>query len=272
MADERLIQLWIDGRSVHTRRAYLADVQSLLRAVGKPIAALTFSDLEAWAESLTGLTPASRARKICAIKSLLRYGERAGYVKVNVGVGLRIPPVKNVLADRILDRNDILRLIIHEPDPRNHALLRLGYIAGLSISEMCRLRWRDTQARAADGQITILGKGGKSRKIVLPPSMWDELAALRGGAFDDDPVFRSARSGALDPSQVHRIVKRAAARAGLPTAVSAHDLRHAHIRHALERGAPARLVQATVGHSNLRATLRYNLAGPKESSATYLSS
>jgi integrase/recombinase XerD len=69
---------------------------------------------------------------------------------------------------------------------------------------------------------------------------------------------------------VHRIVKAAAARAGLPRAVSAHYLRHAHVSHALDRGAPAHLVQATVGHSDLRTTSRYAHARPNESSSTYL--
>ena len=63
------------------------------------------------------------------------------------------------------------------------------------------------------------------------------LLELRGEAGPDAPVFRSAKGGALDPSQ-HRIVKAAAARAGLSAAVSAHWLRHAHASHALDRGAP----------------------------------
>jgi site-specific recombinase XerD len=160
----------------------------------------------------------------------------------------------------------VIRLIALEGEPRNHALLRLAYIAGLRISEICALRWRDAKRRAGGGgQITVFGKGGKTRAVMLPVSMWRELVALRGEATDDDPVFRSAKGGALDPSQVHRIVKQAARRAGLPPAVSAHWLRHAHCSH-----APAHLVQATVGHSDLRVTSRYAHARPGDSSANYL--
>jgi site-specific recombinase XerD len=270
-SDETLIGLWLDGRSAHTRRAYAADAQLLLAAAGKPIAALTLVDLQAWMGSLAALAPASRARKIGAVKSLLSFGERTGYLPFNVGAAVRVPPVKNILAERILEENDVIRLIALEPDPRNHALLRLGYIAGLRISEICGLRWRDAKRRAAGaGQIAVFGKGGKTRVIVLPASIWRELTELRGEAPDDGPAFRSAKGGALDPSQVHRIVKRAAARAGLPPEVSAHYLRHAHVSHALDRGAPAHLVQATVGHSDLRTTSRYAHARPNESSATYL--
>jgi integrase len=143
-----------------------------------------------------------------AVKSLLSFGERTGYLPFNVGAAVRVPPVKNVLAERILEENDVIRLIALEPDPRNHALLRLGYIAGLRISEICGLRWRDATRRAAGGgQIAVFGKGGKTRVIVLPASIWRELVELRGEAPDDDSMFRSAKGGALDPSQIHRIVK-----------------------------------------------------------------
>jgi integrase/recombinase XerD len=231
---------------------------------------MTLGDLQAWIHTLDGMAPASRARKIVAAKSLLGFGHRIGYLPFNVGAPVRVPPIKNVLAERILDEADVIRLIALEPNPRNHALLRLGYLADLRISELCGLRWRDTKRRGTGGQITVFGKGGKTRIVLLPASMWRELVALRGEAGNDDPVFKSRTGDALDPSQVHRIVKAAAARAGLPEAVSAHYLRHAHVSHALDRGAPAHLVQATVGHSDLRTTSRYAHARPNESSATYL--
>jgi site-specific recombinase XerD len=122
------------------------------------------------------------------------------------------------------------------------ALLLTIYGAGLRISEACGLTWRDLSARDATGQATVFGKGGKTRVIVLPASVWRALVALRNDAAPDAPVFLSAKGGALDASQVHRIVKAAAARAGLPPEVSTHWLRHAHASHALDRGAPAHLV------------------------------
>lgn len=268
--DETLIRLWLNGRSEHTRRGYQADIRGLLATVQKQLAAITLADLQEWLGSLDAMAPASRARKIAAVKSLLSFAEKTGLLPFNVGAALRVPPVKNVLAERILEESDVIRLIALETDKRNHALLRLGYLAGLRISEICGLRWRDTKRRPGGGQITVFGKGGKTRVVVLPAAMWKELIELRGQRDDNDPVFRSAKGGALDPSAVHRIVKRAAARAGLSAAVSAHYLRHAHVSHALDRGAPAHLVQATVGHSDLRTTSKYAHAKPDASSATYL--
>ena len=269
-SDAALIGLWLDGRSPHTRRAYEADAGAFLAHAGRPLRAVALGDVQAWGASLDRLAPASRARKLAAIKSLLSFGSRVGYLPFNVGAPVRVPPVKNVLAERILEEADVIRLLALEPGARDHALLRLLYLAGLRVSEACGLCWRDARRRPQGGQVNVFGKGGKTRAVVLPAGMWKELAALRGDAPDDAPVFRSAKGGALDPSQVHRIVKRAAKRAGLSAAVSAHWLRHAHVSHALDRGAPAHLVQQTVGHADLRTTSRYSHARPNESSARYL--
>ncbi|MBU4356156.1 MAG: tyrosine-type recombinase/integrase, partial [Proteobacteria bacterium] len=62
----------------------------------------------------------------------------------------------------------------------------------------------------------------------------------------------------------------AAIRAGIEGAVSPHWLRHAHASHALDRGAPIHLVQATLGHASVATTGKYLHARPDDSSARYL--
>jgi integrase/recombinase XerD len=156
-------------------------------------------------------------------------------------------------------------------DPRNQVLLTLLYGAGLRISEPCGLKWRDLAEREnGAGQVTIYGKGGKTRVVLVSEATWKLLAELRGDAGPDAPVFRSRKGGHLDPSAVHRIVKAAAERAGLSAEVSAHWLRHGHASHSLERGAPIHLVQATLGHASVATTGRYLHARPTDSSARYL--
>ena len=105
--------------------------------------------------------------------------------------------------------------------------------------------------------------------LVLAP-VWEELLGLRGAAGPDDPVFRSRKGGHLDRSQVLRIVQAAARRAGIDLAVSPHWLRHAHASHALDRGAPISLVQATLGHASVSTTSKYLHARPGDSSSRYL--
>jgi integrase/recombinase XerD len=227
-------------------------------------------DLQAYQDSLRHLAAASQARRLSAIKSLLSFGHKTGYLAFNVGAAIFLPKIRQTLAERILAEEDVLRMLALERNPRNRALLRLLYLGGLRISELCELRVRDLSPRDDAGQITIFGKGGKTRAVLLKASMWTDLAMLRGGA-PDAPIFRSRNGGtALRQVMVHYIVKRAAARAGLSPAVSAHWLRHAHVSHALDRGAPAHLVQATVGHANLSTTSRYAHARPADSSSRYL--
>jgi site-specific recombinase XerD len=88
-----------------------------------------------------------------------------------------------------------------------------------------------------------------------------------------DPVFRSrkTKNGArLQPLAILRVVRQAAARAGIPLSVSPHWFRHAHASHALDRGAPIHLVQATLGHAGIATTGRYLHARPNDSSSRFL--
>jgi integrase/recombinase XerD len=66
------------------------------------------------------------------------------------------------------------------------------------------------------------------------------------------------------------VVKKAARRAGIEKPVSPHWLRHAHVSHALDHGAPVQLVKATTGHEDLATLSRYAHARPGESSGGYL--
>jgi site-specific recombinase XerD len=269
-SDEHLVALWLHGRSAATQRVYAADLGAFLAHVARPLQAVTLGDVQAFQDTLATLAPATEARRLSAVKSLLSFGHKTGYLAVNVGAAIRLPPVKQTLAERILDVDAVLHLLALERHPRNKALLRLLYLGGLRISEACGLRGRDMAARDDAGQVTVFGKGGKTRAVLLKTSIWQDLVALRS-ADPDAALFRSREGGgALDPSQAHRIVKRAAQRAGLSDAVSAHWLRHAHVSHALDRGAPVHLVQATVGHASLATTSRYAHARPSDSSSRYL--
>ena len=269
-SDAQLVTMWLHGRSASTARAYGADAAAFLAYAAKPLQSVTVGDVHGFADSLAALASASRARKLSSVKSLLTYAHRLGYVAFNVGAAVRLPPVKNTLAERIMTEADVQRMLALEPDARNGAMLRLVYCAGLRISEVCGLSWRDLSARDDAGQATVYGKGGKTRVILLPGSVWRVVVALRGSADPDAAVFVSQRHGHLDASAVHRVVKAAAARAGLSADVSAHWLRHAHASHALDRGAPIHLVQATLGHASVATTGRYTHARPSDSSARYL--
>jgi integrase/recombinase XerD len=157
-----------------------------------------------------------------------------------------------------------------ERNPRNRAILFVFYGGGFRVSEMASLQWKHVQARGHSGQITVFGKGGKTRSVLIPKESWDALMKIRKDASDGDPVFRSRKHGFLQPCQIWRIVKSAAKKAGLKDSVSCHWLRHSHASHSLDQGAPIHLVQNTLGHSSIATTGKYLHARPSDSSGNYL--
>jgi integrase/recombinase XerD len=270
-SDDQLIDIWLHGRSVHTQRAYAADIARFRRWEGKPLPSVTLTDLQGFADSLGALAAASRYRILSALKSLLAFGHRIGYLPFDVGRALRLPGVRNRLTERILPEAEIHHILSLEPKERNRVLLTLLYASAVRVSEVCGLCWRDAQANGDGGQITVFGKGDRTRSIQLPASVWKNLEKLRGDAGDYQPLFPSRkRGGPLKPLAVLRIVRQAAERAGIDLAVSPHWMRHAHASHALDRGAPIHLVQATLGHASITTTGRYLHARPKDSSGRFL--
>lgn len=270
-SDAQVVELWLHGRSRHTHRAYSANAERLFRFTGKPLAHITLGDLQAFRDSLIGLAPSSQAQALAAVKSLLAFARKIGYLTFNVGAALQLPRAKNTLAERILQESEVHSMIALEPSHRNRLILKTLYYGGFRVSELCGLRWRDLQSRGEEGQMTVFGKGQKTRAVLLPASLWSELQGFRGEAREDDPVFRSRlKSHGLDQSQILRIVRAASRRAGTEKNVSPHWLRHAHASHSLDRGAPIHLVQATLGHASVGTTGRYLHARPTESSGKYL--
>ena len=269
--DGELISMWLHGRPATTRRVYERHTRNFLRLVGKPLATVTVGDVQDFADSMGHLAPRSRNQGLSAIKSLLTYGQRIGYLTFNVGAVVKLEKVGNDLAQRIISEDAVQSMLHTEKNQRNRVILRLFYGGGLRVSELVSLKWRDLQERDDGGQVTVFGKGGKTRHVLLSDATWAELAKLRNDGDPDAPVFPSRRGGGhLDPSAAWRIVKKAAARAGIEGNVSPHWLRHAHASHALERGAPVALVRDTLGHSSVSTTNGYLHARPNDSSARYL--
>jgi integrase/recombinase XerD len=270
----QLVKLWLNGRSRHTQRSYTRKIELFFAFVNKPLRAVTLFDLQAFAEhlqTLPSLAESSRAQALYVVKSFFAFGKRVGYLSFDVAEPLIIPECKDTLSERILEEEGVQRLIGGATSPRNRLILQLLYHAGVRVSELVELTWRDMQARRNGGQITVFGKGRKTRVVRIEPQIWTALQAMRGAAPAEAPVFVSRRRGGhLDPGQVRRIIKVAAARAGVTLDVSPHWLRHCHASHSLDRGAPLSLVQATLGHSNVATTSKYLHARPSESSSRFL--
>lgn len=270
-SDDQLIELWLHGRPEHTERAYRRESDRFTEFVAKALRSVRLIDLQSFADDLAeSLMPSSVHRAMSAVKSLFGFGFRLGYFQFDVGRALKLQGFRDELAERILSEAEVLRIISLEPNPRNRAILLTFYAGGFRVSEICSLKWRHLQERDSAGQITVFGKGDKTRTVLMPKSVWDVLIILQGDSPPDAPVFRSRKKGHLDESAVWRIVRKATERAGIDKDVSCHWFRHAHASHALDRGCPIHLVQATLGHSSVATTGKYLHARPNDSSGNYL--
>lgn len=272
-AQTQLIEMWLHGKSSHTQSSYRLAATRFLEFVGKPLHLVTLAEVQGFATYLAecGLSANTQRTALSAVKSLLSFGHQIGVLSANVGAAVSSPKAKDTLTERILTELEVQVMIALETNPRNRAMLRLLYGVGLRVSELCGLKWRDLTRRDDTGQATVFGKGSKTRVVLLPATIWQELKALQGNANADAPVFESRKQGGhLTRSQVMRIVRAAAKRAGIDAKVSPHWLRHAHASHSLDRGAPIHLVQQTLGHSSVATTSRYLHARPQDSSARFL--
>ena len=225
---------------------------------------MTLDDLTLWQRRLN-LTyqPVTVANKILTIKSLFSFATKVGYLPTNVGAWLKSPKLKDKLAERILSPDEVTRLIGGARNERDRCLLCLLYGCGLRVSEACQLTWNDLK----NGKMTVFGKGGKTRVVVVPDWLWSMLMSLPRVL---DSVFVSRWGKPLERTMVHLIVKKAAISAGVNPKVSTHWLRHSHASHAIENGCNLRLLQQSLGHSQLETTERYVHVNPDEGSGLFI--
>jgi len=274
--DEKLLSMWVHGLSPHTQRYYLRDAMQFLECTSKSLADVTLADVQQFANELefSGLAQSSQVKILSAVKSLLSFVHKLGITRVNVGAALKSPSPKNALAERILPELEVQQLIASATNERDRLILRLLYGAALRVSELAGLKWRDVKPRGETGQVTVYGKGGKTRAVLLSPNLWQDLIKLKGDAGWNDPVFLSRKGGHLTTTQVRRIVKGVAVRSPiepeLAAKVSPHWLRHAHASHSLDKGAPLHLVQATLGHTSISATSVYLHVHPMDSTCRFI--
>jgi site-specific recombinase XerD len=204
------------------------------------------------------------ARKLYAVRSLFRFllsrGDAAGDPTVDVDAPITRRRLPSVLTQ---DQVEALLEASSGEDAgalRDRAILELLYAAGLRVEELFNLERRDLDFETRTCRVT--GKGGKERVAVFGSAATEALAdylsngrpRLAGGR-SGDALFLNAKGGRLTVRSVHRIVRRAAERAGLDA--SPHTLRHSFATHMLDGGADLRSVQELLGHARVQTTQIY---------------
>jgi integrase/recombinase XerC len=196
------------------------------------------------------LAPATIARKLAAVRALLRHALGPGRV-----AGVALTPRRQHRLPVVERREDVDRELeaLEGDGPlalRNRALAELVYSAGLRSREAVDLDLADVDFEQE--AVRVRGKGGKERIVPLGEEAAHWLARyLRDGRPHlargaENALFLSARGRRLDTSTLRRVVPHP------------HRLRHAFATHLLEGGADLRVIQELLGHSSLGTTQIYS--------------
>lgn len=219
-----------------------------------------------------GLSKATRARRLSAIRQLYRFAVEEGWRTDNPALRLS-GPGKSQRLPMTLSEAEVTRLLeaaaSHGRTPaetvRSRALVELLYATGMRVSELVELP--AAAVRGDPRMILVRGKGGKERMVPLSSparaavKAWllsrdadDETARLAGRA-----LFPGAGAGGhLTRQQMHLMLKAIALAAGLdPARVTPHTLRHAFATHLLAGGADLRVIQTLLGHADIGTTEIY---------------
>ncbi|HUD88867.1 MAG TPA: site-specific tyrosine recombinase XerD [Xanthobacteraceae bacterium] len=285
-SDERLVALYLDmlaaerGAGPNTLAAYgrdLADFTTYLAGAGRSVAGAATDDLRAYLGELArrGMTPATVARRLSAIRQLYRFLYAEGQRKDDPAAVVEGPKRTRALpktltlaeVDRLLRAAAVVDAAAPYPvrlrAARLACLIEMLYATGLRVSELVAL---PASAARRDARVIIVrGKGNKERLVPLNDAAKRATAAYlallheaknEAGSKWLFPSFGD--SGHLTRQHLARELKGLAAAAGLRAAqVSPHVLRHAFASHLLHNGADLRVVQTLLGHADISTTQIY---------------
>jgi integrase/recombinase XerD len=200
--------------------------------------------------SFSAWSVASRRGLVRTLKLFYRHCGRGDLARELV-VPRKVAVVPVVLP--VADVHALLEAV--RPDPRDWAIVLMFLDTGLRVSELCALTVPDLDLRVGFAVVQS-GKGGKRRMVPLGRVAVDALRRYVGDR-QRGPVFLARDGLPLRPEGVRKLLKRAAAHAGVMTAVYPHLLRHTSATMYLANGGDTFTLQRILGHSDLRVTEMY---------------
>ncbi len=209
-----------------------------------------------------GISPASRARKLSAIKSFYKYlTVRTKQLTENPVADMEYPKLRKSLPKYLTMEQSaaLLRSVSGANEKRDYAILMLFLNCGIRRSELVGLNLTDVY----EDRIRVVGKGNKERIVYFGTPCRKAIDAYlvernKKVLSDNRALFGSRDGNRISVTAVHRLVKKALLQAGLdPNQFSAHKLRHTAATMMLSGGVDVKTVQEVLGHENLNTTQIY---------------
>lgn len=209
-----------------------------------------------------GISAASRARKLSAIKSFYKYlTVRTKQLTENPVADLEYPKLRKSLPKYLTMEQSaaLLKAVSGPNEKRDYAILMLFLNCGIRRSELVGLNLTDVY----EDRIRVVGKGNKERFVYFGSACRKAIDAYllerkERVLTDNRALFGSRDNNRISVTAVHRLVKKALLQAGLDsTQFSAHKLRHTAATMMLSGGVDVKTVQEVLGHENLNTTQIY---------------
>jgi integrase/recombinase XerD len=249
------------NHSPHTRRAYATDLAQLSAFHQGPVQTITADVLRAFFEMHAHLRPATRARKQAAVARFLTWAEQQELLEANPmrkidRVKLDPPQLRGV------ERSQIERILkaIPAKQLRDQLFFRLLAETGLRVGEGLSLYVEDLDLSLDNEHLTVVGKGGKRRTILLDdPHLVQQLRTyLKRMGYKHGPLFRAEKNGRGGPFRYQSMQERwdhYCSQAGVVCTL--HQLWHLHATELINGGVSLPTIRKRLGHKNLQTTLRY---------------
>ena len=209
-----------------------------------------------------GISPASRARKLSALKSFYKYlTTRTKQLQDNPVADLEYPKLRKSLPKYLtLEQSAaLLKAVSGQNQARDYAILMVFLNCGIRRSELVGLNMTDIY----EDRLRVVGKGNKERFVYFGAACRKALDAYlpirqKQVLTDNRALFGSRNGNRISTDAVHALVKKAFLKAGLDaTQFSAHKLRHTAATMMLSGGVDVKTVQEVLGHENLNTTQIY---------------
>lgn len=212
-----------------------------------------------------GLAPRSLALMLSAWRGCYRWLVRHRGFSANPALGVRAPraarPLPKALSVEAAQR--LFAETASSPQAmRDAAMFELLYSSGLRLAELVALNVDDGRLDLAQGEVTVTGKGARTRTVPVGAAARAALRAWlefrpQAAAPGERALFVGARGKRIAPSVVGARLRAWARRRGLAQRVHPHMLRHSFATHLLQSSQDLRAVQELLGHASIATTQVY---------------
>ena len=161
-------------------------------------------------------------------------------------------------APSFLTVEEMDRLFHAISSPRDRAIFRVGYHAGLRASEIGLLEMRDYDQRAKRLMLTRLKGSHSGEHYVTSRTARALVAWIKIRGDHPGPIFTSNRKRPIGRRMLDVLMKQYGLAASIPASLCHfHVLKHSCATHLLSMGYNVEQVQVWLGHANIQSTLEY---------------